>query len=198
MRYRLLARGAVIIGIGLAAATGAVAGPATDQLKPQIDDVIATLDNPTLQADSRTVERREAVRAITDRIFDWTVMARRALGQHWEERTVTEKITFIPLFRELMEQAFIGKIERYGAESVAYVGESLDGDESLVRTRVTLRPSGGVDVDYRMAWQGTRWMIYDVLVEHTSLVRNYRAQFDSIIKRSSYEELIKKIRGKLS
>jgi phospholipid transport system substrate-binding protein len=198
MRYRTLARGAGIVGIVLATATGAIAGSAIDQLKPQIDDVIATLDNPTLQVESRTGERREAVRAITDRIFDWTVMARRALGQHWEERTVAEKVAFIPLFRELMEQAFIGKIERYGAESVAYVGETLDGDESLVRTRVTLRPSGDVDVDYRMAWQGTRWMIYDVLVERTSLVRNYRAQFDSIIKRSSYEELIKKIRGKLS
>jgi phospholipid transport system substrate-binding protein len=198
MRYRILARGAVITAIVLATTAGALAGPATDQLKPQIDDVIATLDNPALQAESRTVERREAVRAITDRIFDWTVMARRALGQHWEERTVAEKIAFVPLFRELMEQAFIGKIEQYGAESVAYVGESLDGDESLVRTRVTLRPSGDVGVDYRMAWQGTRWMIYDVLVERTSIVRNYRAQFDSVIKKSSYEELIRKIRGKVS
>ena len=198
MRYRILARGAVITGIVLATTAGALAGPATDQLKPQIDDVIATLDNPALQAESRTVERREAVRAITDRIFDWTVMARQALGQHWQERTVAEKIAFVPLFRELMEQAFIGKIEQYGAESVAYVGESLDGDESLVRTRVTLRPSGDVGVDYRMAWQGTRWMIYDVLVERTSIVRNYRAQFDSVIKKSSYEELIRKIRGKVS
>jgi len=197
MRYRILARSAVIIGIVLATRTGATAGPAIDQLKPQIDDVIATLDNPTLQAESRTGERREAVRAITDRIFDWTVMARRALGQHWEERTVAEKVAFIPLFRELMEQAFIGKIERYGAESVAYVGETLDGDESLVRTRVTLRPSGDVDVDYRMAWQGTRWMISDVLVERTSLVRNFRSQFDSVIKRSSYEELVKKVRARL-
>jgi phospholipid transport system substrate-binding protein len=198
MRYRILARGAVITGIVLATTAGALAGPATDQLKPQIDDVIATLDNPALQVESRTVERREAVRAITDRIFDWTVMARRALGPHWEERTVAEKIAFVPLFRELMEQAFIGKIEQYGAESVAYVGESLVGDESLVRTRVTLRPSGDVGVDYRMAWQGTRWMIYDVLVERTSIVRNYRAQFDSVIKKSSYEELIRKIRGKVS
>jgi phospholipid transport system substrate-binding protein len=97
-----------------------------------------------------------------------------------------------------MEQAFIGKIEQYGAESVTYIGESATGDESLVQTRVTLRPSGDVDVDYRMAWQGTRWMIYDVLVERTSLVRNYRAQFDSVIKKSSYEELVKRIRGKVS
>jgi hypothetical protein len=42
----------VITGIVLATTAGAMAGPATDQLKPQIDDVIATLDNPTLQADA--------------------------------------------------------------------------------------------------------------------------------------------------
>ena len=66
-----------------------------------------------------------------------------------------------------------------------------------MRTRVTLKPNWGVDVDYRMAWQDSRWMISDVLVERTSLVRNFRSQFDSIIRRSSYEELVKKVRARL-
>jgi len=48
-----------------------------------------------------------------------------------------------------------------------------------------------------MAWQGTRWMISDLLVERTSLVRNFRSQFDSVIERSSYEELVKKVRARL-
>jgi phospholipid transport system substrate-binding protein len=197
MRYRVCVKGAALALLVLATVADAFAGAATDQLKPEIDRVIATIEDPALQAESRTADRRRAVRAITDRLFDWTAMSKRALGRHWEARTADEREEFIPLFRELLERALLGKIEQYGAENVAYTEESPDGDDTIVRTRVTLKPSWGVDVDYRMAWQGTRWMISDVLVERTSLVRNFRSQFDSVIKRSSYEELVQKVRARL-
>ena len=197
MRSRVCIKGAALALLVLGTVADALAGPATDQLKPEIDRVIATIEDPVLQAESRTADRRQAVRAITDRIFDWTAMSKRALGAHWEARTADERAEFIPLFRELLERAFLGKIEKYGTENVAYTEESPDGDDTIVRTRVTLKPSWAVDVDYRMAWQGTRWMISDVLVERTSLVRNFRSQFDSVIKRSSYEELVKKVRARL-
>jgi len=197
MRYRLRIKSAALALLVLAVAADAFAGPATDQLKPEIERVIATIEDPAMQAAARTADRREAIRAITDRIFDWTAMSKRALGRHWEARTVDERSEFIPLFRDLLERAFLGKIEQYGSESVAYGEELSDGGDTIVRTRVTLRPSWAVDVDYRMAWQGTRWMISDVLVEHSSLVRNFRSQFDSVIKRSSYEELVKKVRARL-
>lgn len=197
MRYRLCITASILALLVLGTVADAFAGPATDQLKPEIDRVIATLEDPALQAESRTADRREAVRAITDRIFDWTAMSKGALGRHWAARTPDERAEFIPLFRELLERAFLGKIEQYGTEDVAYTEESPDGDDTIVRTRVTLKPSWGVDVDYRMAWQGTRWMISDVLVDRTSIVRNFRSQFDSVIKRSSYEELVKKVRARL-
>lgn len=197
MRYRVCIKSAALALLVLATVTDAFAGPATDQLKPVIEQVIATIEDPALRAESRTADRRQAVRAITDRIFDWTAMSKRALGRHWEARSAVEREEFIPLFRELLERAFLGKIEQYGAESVAYTEEVPDGDDMIVRTRVTLKPNWAVDVDYRMAWQGTRWMISDVLVERTSLVRNFRSQFDSVIKRSSYEELVAKVRARL-
>ena len=197
MRFRLPIKGMTLALLVLGSVADAFAGPATDQLRPEIDRVIATLEDPALQAKSRTADRREAIRTVTDRIFDWTAMSKRALGDHWEARTPDERAEFIPLFRELIERALLGKIEQYGAEAVAYGEESPDGDDIIVRTRVTLKPSWEVALDYRMAWQGTRWMISDVLVERTSLVRNYRSQFDTVIKKSSYEELVKKVRARL-
>ena len=197
MRYRVWIKGAALALLLLATVADAFAGPATDQLKPEIDRVIATIEDPALRAESRTADRRQAIRAITDRIFDWTAMSKRALGAHWEARTPDERAEFIPLFRELLERALLGKIEQYGAEAVAYGEEASDGDDVIVRTRVSLKPSWEVGLDYRMAWQGTRWMISDVLVERTSLVRNFRSQFDTVIRRSSYEELVKKVRARL-
>ena len=76
MRYRLCIKGAALALLVLATVADALAGPATDQLKPEIDRVIATIEDPALQAESRTADRRQAVRAITNRIFDWTAMSK--------------------------------------------------------------------------------------------------------------------------
>jgi phospholipid transport system substrate-binding protein len=116
---------AALVVVGIAPA--ALAGPATDQIRPQIDRVIATLENPALKGKGKTAERRSILRAITDGVFDWTEMAKRSLGRHWAARTPAEHQEFVELFRELLERAYVGKIERYAGEPVAYVGEVPDG-----------------------------------------------------------------------
>jgi phospholipid transport system substrate-binding protein len=198
MRHHLFAQGAAIALLVLGPSAGAFAGPATDQLKPRMEKVIATIESPALQGEAKTAERRQAVRAITDSIFDWTEMARRTLGPHWEARTAAERKEFVALFRDLMERAYVGKIERYGAEQIAYLGEAPDGKETMVRTRVTLKPGLDVTVDYRMARRGARWMITDIVIGAVSQVSNYRAQFAGVMKTASYPELVRKIRALLS
>ena len=47
-----------------------------------------------------------------------------------------------------------------------------------------------------MNLRGGRWLIYDILIENVSLVANYRSQFDRIIRSSSYEELVKRLKTK--
>jgi phospholipid transport system substrate-binding protein len=198
MAHRRIVRAAAIGLIVLCVAPGAGAGPATDRLKPEIDRVIATLDNPTLRGDSKAQQRRQAIRGITDNVFDWTEMSRRALGKHWAGRTPAEQQEFAGLFRDLLERAYVSKIERYTGEPIAYVGESVDGDQATVRTRITTKQGQDVPIDYRLARQGDNWLVYDVLVENISLINNYRTQFDGIIKTSSYEELVKKLKARAS
>jgi phospholipid transport system substrate-binding protein len=45
---------------------------------------------------------------------------------------------------------------------------------------------------------GNEWKIYDVVTEDISLVNNYRSQFNRVITRSSYEELVSRMKQKLS
>ena len=42
------------------------------------------------------------------------------------------------------------------------------------------------------------WAIYDVIIEGVSLVNNYRSQFNNILIKSSYKELVQKIKAKQS
>jgi phospholipid transport system substrate-binding protein len=183
--------------IGLLTAWTALAGPPTDQLRPAVEQVIRTLDDPGLKPAARSEDRRRALRAVTDPVFDWSEMARRALGQHWQARTEAERQEFVALFRDVIERTYLGKIEGYSGEKVAFAGDAMDGDQATVKTRVATK-QGDVGVDYRMALRGDRWLVYDVSVEGVSLVGNYRTQFNQIIRASSYQELVRKLRSRSS
>lgn len=158
--------------------------------------MIKVLEDPELRKESRTRERRAAIRAIATDAFDFEDMTRRALARHWQARTPAERGEFVQLFASLLESSYISKLELYGGEKVSYAGDKIDGDQGTVRTRIVTKQGTEIPVDYRMHSRGDRWLVYDVVIEGMSLIANYRAQFARIIQTSSYTELVAKLRAK--
>jgi phospholipid transport system substrate-binding protein len=190
----------VAVALVLLALWGAAhvsADSVTDRLRPEIERVVQTLEDPTLKAPGRAAERRQALRDITNEIFDWAEMARRALGRHWDVRSEAERAEFAGLFRDLIERAYVGKIEKYGGEKIVFAGESVEGELATVRTRVLMR-QGEVAIEYRLGAQGDRWLIYDVIVDGVSIAANYRAQFDGFLTKSSYADLVRRMHARAS
>jgi len=76
------------------------------------------------------------------------------------------------------------------------VSEQIDGDRATVRARITTRNGTDVPVESRLLQSENRWLIYDILVENLSLISNYRSQFDRVIRTTSYEELVRRLKSK--
>jgi phospholipid transport system substrate-binding protein len=186
----------VAVALTLALAAPALAGAPTDQLRSQVDRVIKTLEDPQLKQEAKALERRKTVRSIADEIFDFGETAKRSLGRHWQARTPSEREEFVQLFSDLLERSYISKIELFNGERVTYVGETIDGDIATVRTRLVTKQATEIPVEYRMLKRGERWLVYDVIIEGVSLIANYRTQFNKIIQTSSYQDLVKKMKGK--
>src|SRR5215510_9130202 len=185
---------ALVLGVGLLLAPRAWAGGPTDQLRDQIERVIKTVEDPGLKA--KPTERRAAVRKIANETFDFQEMARRALARHWQPRTPAEREEFVKLFADLLERAYVSKIENYGGEKIAYNGDTIDGDAALVKTKIITKQGTDVPVDYRMLKKSDRWLVYDVVIEGVSLINNYRNQFNKIIQTSSYQALVDRMKNK--
>jgi phospholipid transport system substrate-binding protein len=179
--------------VALALLTGAPvwAGP-TDQLREYTDQVVKVLDDPAMARQ----DRRAAVRRIAHEAFDIGETAQRVLARHWQARTPAEREEFTHLFADLLERTYIARMDEYGGERIRYVGESIDGTFASVKARIVTRTGTEVSVESRMNLRGDRWLIYDVLIENVSLVANYRSQFDRIIRSSSYEELVRRLKTK--
>ena len=177
------------------APASADAGAPTDQLKASVDQMVKILEDPALKAEAKAQDRRVAIRKEAQVVFDFGETAKRALGRHWQGLAEKDRQEFTSLFTDLIERAYISKIERYSGERIAYAGESVEGGLATVRTRFVTKQGTEIPVDYRMQQRGDRWLVYDVSVEGVSLINNYRTQFDKIIQTSSYAELVRKMKA---
>jgi phospholipid transport system substrate-binding protein len=200
MRQSWSRRSVLALGLGVVTALvgpgPALAGPPTEQLRTQIDRVLKALEDPELKKDHRADERRKAVRKIADDIFDFNETAKRSLGRHWAARTPAEREEFVKLFSDLLERSYLSKIELYGGEKIGFVGDTVENDHAIVKSKIVTKGGSEIPIDYRMLKKGERWLVYDVAIEGVSLVANYRTQFNKIIQTSSYQDLVKKLKTK--
>jgi phospholipid transport system substrate-binding protein len=181
--------------LGLTASVAAALTP-TETVRSRVDQALQSFSktaNPGAEASER---RRADIRRAADTLFDFPDMSRRALGRHWTDRTPAEREEFTRLFTDLIARTYIGKIDRYAGESIAYVGERVDGDEASVRSQVVTAKGSQIPVEYRLHRANDTWSAYDVLIENVSLVGTYRSQFDRIIKAESFADLLRRLREK--
>jgi len=176
------------------AGAAAVPGP-TGQIRGTIDRVIEILKRPELKSEARARERRDLLRREIKPVFDFDEMSKRSLGPNWRERTPQEREAFVGLFTELLENAYLGKIDSYRGETINYVKETIDPPYAVAATVIVTTRGQEIPVDYRMLRNGDRWRIYDVVIEGVSLVNNYRSQFNAILRKSSFPEMMDKLRG---
>jgi phospholipid transport system substrate-binding protein len=188
---------ALVVVLVLAIAASAFAELPTEQLKKTTDKAISVLTNPELKEPSQAEKRRALIRKIADERFDWQEMSRRSLGQHWVKLSEEDRKTFVSLFSQLLDRTYMEKVEDYSGERVFYTGEKVDGNYATVEMKVLTGKNIEIPVVNKLKKNDKEWMIYDVSVEGVSLVNNYRTQFNSILSKSSFSELLAKLREKL-
>ena len=190
------ARAAMLVFAAVSMLVGertAMAGEPTDQIRAHIAAMYGALG---ASGSAPSPSGMAPVRKVADQMFDWHAMAREALGDHWAKRTAEERNEFARLFVNLFENAYLSKIRLAEADKFEYLGETMLGDEAVVRTRVVTRNGTAIPVSYRARREEAgRWRVYDLDVERISLVRNYRSQFDSIIRRTSFEQLLARLKA---
>ena len=147
---RIVHSGLLMLAVCLLWVCAALAGPPTEQLRGSIDRVLNILSDPELKKETKARERREAIRTVAEDIFDFSEIARRSLGPHWQPRSAAERDEFTQLFADLLEHSYISKIETYLTDNIQYLGDTVDGDRGVIRTVIVTKQGERVPVDYHM------------------------------------------------
>lgn len=197
MKIRLVAK--LCLTLTLLAAIfpslGRANSPSLDHLKTSLASVQEVLADPQLAGAKQLHQRRKLVRVVLLQIFDFDEMSRRSLGAN--ARRYKDRLSeFTPLFVDFLEHNYMAILEANGDAKIQYMREMTSGEYVQINTRTKLKDGSEYRVDYKLHTNQAGWRVYDVVVEGISLVNNYRSQFDRILNKTSFDELLKDLREK--
>jgi phospholipid transport system substrate-binding protein len=172
------------------------AGSPTEQVRATVDKVLTIVRSPNPKSKAQIETQRAQLLEVIYPRFDFTEMAKRSLGPNWARRTSEEQREFVKIFTALMGRAYANNIESYTSQNVLYTREREDQNYAQVDTKIVSDNQTPLTINYKLHSVDKEWKVYDLIIEDISVVNNYRSQFDRIIARSSFEELVRVMKEK--
>lgn len=152
----------------------------------------------------RSKVKDDVIQKEVDDLLDYAWIAKAALGgkNRAEKRCEPRCAEFETLLARLIRENYLKRIAQADTGKVEYVGEEKRAKASKVTTRVTYTKDGTeqkVEVAYVMRHDNGRWQVVDIITDGVSLAKNYRYEFNKILRdEGGIDGLIKRLETKLA
>lgn len=186
-------RGIFLLAVGLAAGGLSAATTPVEWLKHSTNQVMDRVYDPALQ-DQSLLERIEP---LLREHFHIEGVTRGAVGFPWRQFSPEQRERVVELFSEVVMRTYARRFDPGQRPEVQYGNTTkLPRNRWEIATTITYQ-GAKYAVSYRLETHGEGYRIYDVIAEGVSLVSNYRAQFDSILKKDGVDGLIAALESNL-
>ena len=147
-------------------------------------------------------QRDKQLQQVVTELLDLDVMAEKALGRYWNDRSAAERQEYLSLMRQLVERSYLRQARSHADYQVAFGTVELDParNEAQVSSTITVTKRGRqeqIEVVYTLTQRPSQWRVIDIETDGASTVRNYRAQFQRIIQQNGFGELLARMRRRL-
>lgn len=196
-----LALALLLRGPAAAAGTGGAGSGPKATLQRLNGEVDKLLRKKVVEGSPEEARIKSAVKKLAAELLDYGELTKRALGEHWAKLTNAQRTDFVNTLKELIERNYVRQLRTNLDYDVRYGDEQIEGDEARVTTSIKIKTKGKPTdalIEYRMLKGNGKWMVYDVITDELSLVRNYRSQFQRIIGQQGYDGLLQRMKKKLA
>ena len=162
---------------------------AEEFIKSNLDAVFSVLQKKDLSQQAKNSEVEEIVTPM----FDFKLMGKLSLGKkYWPDLSPEQRERFTELFVERLRQSYLNKLTAYTDEKISY--ESPVAINKKVHMPNQLISKGNkIDMLYKLYPSNNGWKIYDVEIQGVSIIRSYRSQFNEILQKGTFDELLQKM-----
>ncbi len=173
-------------------ALGDTATDVKDILEKKLDAVLQVLR----QENITPVEKEERIVGIVKPIFNFPILARLALGKHWQGVPDDKQEKFIELFTKCIESFYFDKLIRYTNEEVLYESPIQINQNKVLIPTVLISKDNKIPMVYKFYKSKDNWQIYDIEIKGVSIVVSYRSQFDYLLRNGTFDDLMLKLENK--
>jgi phospholipid transport system substrate-binding protein len=155
--------------------------------------VVDVLANHGLSAE----QKRHEIENIVYARVDFPTLSRLVLASNWNRLSDAQRKEFMEEFRRNLSATYGRNVESYHNEKVTVIDDHSEprGDWT-VRTKIVRHGNDDISVDYRLRQIDGTWKIIDIIIEHVSLVANFRSQFQEIMSSGGAVRLLQVLRQK--
>jgi phospholipid transport system substrate-binding protein len=145
----------------------------------------------------------EALSKRVDQLLDYDWIAKTSLGgpKKYAKRCEPRCAEFEALLTRLIRENYLRRVRQSDKGSLKYVGVKRKADQRLVQTRVTYTKHGRtqtLEIGYVMHKEGDRWVVRNMITDGVSLAKNYRYEFNKVLKDEGIDGLIARLETKLA
>jgi phospholipid transport system substrate-binding protein len=161
-------------------------------------DVLDSIKSDTqLQAGDRKKALALAEQKILPHV-DFREAATLAMGKSWYTATPAQQEQVVKEFRQMLVRIYSNAIDVYRGQTLKVLPLRMPpgATDVTVRNQYLREGRPPVPVEYAMKKTPEGWKIYDISVEGVSLVLTYRAEFESIVRASGVDGLLKRLQQK--
>ena len=161
------------------------------------DRILALLNDPAFKDPATKPAIRQKVEAEVLQLFDFDEFSTRTVGPTWRKFTPEQKEAFKTAFTNLLRNTYIDTLDEYDGQKVRFTGEVVANNGKRVEVQMEfLTSKQAYPVAFRMLEKKGRWVVYDVLIEGISMIKNYRDQFRDILSKGDPQTLIERVQAK--
>lgn len=149
-------------------------------------DVVKIVESP-----SSDDTKEKQLKAMFDEIVDTERMAKFSLGKNYRNLKPEEQSEFKEVYHNFIMATYIPSFKKYNGEKVEVINTKTAGaGDVIVSTKILGKSGPETLINYRLARKGACYKVADIIAEGVSLINTQRQDFDSVISRKGYPELV--------
>jgi len=143
--------------------------------------------------------RYERLEPVVLESFHLPLIARLVLAGHWQRLSESEQETFVQLMGRLTTATYAARFDGYdGHRFETYADQAQRRGLHVVRARFG-KPKGETrQFDYQLRETRDGWRIINVAVDGVSDLSLKRAQYQEVVDKHGFKELLKRLRDKVA
>jgi phospholipid transport system substrate-binding protein len=182
-------------------ASAAPGGGPLETLKAKNTQVDGLLRQKAAVGSPQEKQVKDSVKQVASTLLDYDELGKKAMDSHWAQLTPAQQKEFLSTFKEMLEKNYVKQLKTNLEYTVQYKDEKLPGaDQAVVESVVKVKTKGkttDAEIVYKMHKVKDDWMVWDIVTDEVSLLRNYKTQFHKIISEQGYDKLLEKMKTKL-